>query len=70
MMTRVSFSIDDTQWPRLHIAGERISSTGEHVAFEHKEMFDRAYLQFENLLHNHLRPAVEDVISRRKQALS
>jgi len=66
MITRVSFSIDDTQWPRLHITGERVSSTGERTAFEQKVLYDQAYLQFENTLHNQLRPSVDEIISRRK----
>lgn len=68
MLNRLQLTIDDTQWPKLHISGSREDSQGGKVAFDQKVFFDQAYLQFENLLHNQLRPLVEEIIKRRKGA--
>ena len=66
MITRVEFTIDDTQWPKLHITGQRVSTTGAKTAFDKRDQYDLAYSQFENLVHNQLRPAVQELIERRK----
>jgi len=67
MIVRVEFSIDDTVWPQLKLAGTRITTTGDRVAFDNKKSNDLAYVAFENDLHNQLRPAVEELIKRRTQ---
>lgn len=67
MITRITLTIDDQTWPKLHIAGDRVGHTGTRTAFEQKVLYDQAYLQFENLMHNQLRPAVQEIIDRRKQ---
>lgn len=68
MLTRITLTIDDTSWPKLHIAGLREGTQGDKVTFDQKIIFDQAYLQFENLLHNQLRPLVDELIRRRKGA--
>lgn len=65
MITKVSFSIDDNQWPKLHIAIERVTSTGARFISESKQQYDLAYGAFENELHNALRPAVAEIVERR-----
>ena len=67
MLTRLELTIDDQEWPKLHLAGKRVSTTGTPSAFDHKVQYDLAYNQFENDLHNQLRPAVNEIIERRKQ---
>jgi hypothetical protein len=67
MITRVSFTIDDTRWPKLHLAGDRVGHTGLRTAFSQDVQYDLAYSQFENLIHNQLRPATQELIDRRKQ---
>ena len=69
MITRITLTIDDQQWPKLHLAGERVGHTGDRTAFDQKVQYDLAYSQFENLLHNQLRPAVSEIIERRKSQL-
>lgn len=64
-LVRLSLSIDDQQWPKLHIAGERIDASGGRVAFDHKQQYDLAYGAFENTLHNQLRPLVNELIERK-----
>ena len=68
MLTRVEFTIDDTQWPKLSIAGTRVGTQGGKTVFDQRVQYDLAYSQFENLVHNQLRPAVQEIIERRKQA--
>lgn len=68
MLTRLTLTIDDNHWPKLHIAGARESTQGEKFAFDQKVLYDQAYLQFENLLHNQLRPLVDEIIRRRRGA--
>lgn len=67
MQTKVSFTVDDAQWPKLQIVGELETERGQRIAFVQKVLYDQAYLQFENLLHNQLRQAVQLLIERRKQ---
>lgn len=69
MLTRVEFTIDDTQWPKLHIAGQRTSTRGEKTVFDQKAQYDLAYTQFENAVHNALRPAVTEIVERHKNNL-
>lgn len=64
-LVRLTFSIDDDQWPKLHIAGERTDSRGGRVAFGNKQQYDLAYTAFENDLHNQLRPLVAELIERK-----
>lgn len=64
-LVRVEFSIDDSVWPQLKLAGIRTTSTGERFAFDGRQSYDLAYVAFENVLHNALRPAVEELIKRR-----
>lgn len=66
-IVRVEFTIDDTTWPHLKLAGTRITTTGGRVAFDSKQTHDLAYVKFENDLHNQLRPAVEEIVSRRNR---
>lgn len=66
-MTRITLTIDDSLWPKLHIAGERVGAQGQRTAFDQKVQYDLSYTQFENLVHNQLRPAVQELIDRRKQ---
>ena len=65
-LSRLTITIDDNFWPKLHIAGDRVSSTGDRVAFDEKQTYDLAYTAFENTVHNQLRPLVEEIIRRRK----
>jgi hypothetical protein len=69
MLTRITLAIDDQSWPKLHISGERVGATGNRTAFEQKVQYDQAYMQFENLVHNQLRPVVTEIIERRKAAV-
>jgi len=66
VITRVEFTIDDNHWPKLSITGQRVTTRGERAAFDQKMQYDLAYSQFENLLHNQLRPAIQELIERRK----
>lgn len=65
MIERVEFSIDDTMWPKLRLAGTIITNTGQRIAFDERQQYDLAYGAFENALHNVLRPVVERLNSRR-----
>jgi hypothetical protein len=64
-MVRLEVSIDDTLWPQLKIVLLRTNLDGTKVSFIRKFQYDGAYSQFENDLHNHLRPMVEQLTSRR-----
>jgi hypothetical protein len=65
MIERVEFSIDDTTWPKLRLAGTIITNRGERIAFDDRQSYDLAYVSFENALHNVLRPVVERLTKRR-----
>lgn len=69
MITRISLSIDDARWPKLHLTGVREGTTGDKNVIDHSVQYDLAYIQFENDLHNMLRPAVSELVERRKQQL-
>jgi len=69
MLTRVTLTIDDQSWPKLHLSGERADTQGGRTVVDQKVQYDLAYSQFENALHNLLRPAVSEIVDRRKANL-
>ena len=66
-LVKVTFQIDDNEWPKLKLTGERFGPNGERSAFDQKMIYDQAYAQFENTIHNQLRPMVDALVARRKQ---
>ena len=66
MQTRIELTIDDIDFPKLKISGVRTGTTGDRSVFTLKQQYDLAYGAFENLLHNQLRPAVNEIVDRRK----
>lgn len=64
-MVRIEVSIDDVQWPKLKMVLVRTDLNGQKHALTKSWIYDGAYNQFENDLHNHLRPIVEQLINRR-----
>ena len=64
-MVRIEAVIDDRQWPKLSIVITRTNLDGTRAASQRSFLYDGAYSQFENDLHNQLRPAVDQLIQRR-----
>jgi hypothetical protein len=64
-MVRLEVSIDDTLWPNLRLVVNRTNYDGSKQALTRNVQYDQAYSQFENDLHNHLRPMVDQLIKRR-----
>lgn len=64
-MVRIEIAIDDQQWPKLKMVINRTDVDGQRVALTNSRQYDQAYNQFENDVHNHLRPAVDQLIKRR-----
>jgi hypothetical protein len=66
-MAEINITINDSKWPKLTMIVHRRSETGVPTVTTDSYTYDNAYTQFEGILHNHLRPAVEEVIKRRKR---
>lgn len=64
-MVRLELAIDDQQWPKLKMVLTRTDVDGQKHALVKIWVYDGAYNQFENDVHNHLRPMVEQLIKRR-----
>lgn len=64
-MVRMEVAIDDQLWPKLKILITRTGLTGEKSSFSRQFQYDGAYSQFENDLHNHLRPMIDELVKRR-----
>lgn len=64
-MVKLDVAIDDRLWPKLTIVITRTDLNGRKHVQTRTHIYDSAYTQFENDLHNHLRPMVDQLISRR-----
>lgn len=64
-MVRMEVVIDDVKWPKLKMVVTRSDLNGSKTGFVREWQYDGAYSQFENDLHNNLRPMVEQLVSRR-----
>lgn len=64
-MEKLEVMIDDRLWPKLQLTAVRTSVTGAKNALSSTWIYDGAYSQFENVLHNQLRPMVESLVKRR-----
>jgi hypothetical protein len=64
-MVRMEVVIDDTKWPKLKMVITRTSLNGTKTGIVKEWMYDGAYSQFENDLHNNLRPMVSELVDRR-----
>lgn len=64
-MVRLEVAIDDQRWPQLKLVLTRTDLDGQKHVLTNTRQYDGAYNQFENDLHNHLRPMVEQLIKRR-----
>jgi hypothetical protein len=64
-MVRMEVVIDDTKWPKLRIVIQRSTLNGTKTGFTREHLYDTSYSQFENDLHNNLRPMVEELVARR-----
>jgi len=63
---QITLTISDEKWPILTAVATRSSLSGSPAAVKETQQFDLAYGKFENLLHNQLRPAVDELIRRNK----
>jgi hypothetical protein len=64
-MVRLEVAIDDVLWPKLKLVLIRTDLDGQKTSLVKQWIYDGAYNQFENDIHNHLRPMVEQLINRR-----
>ncbi len=64
-MTKLTIIIDDTKWPKLRATFIREKENGSVDTSTDERLYDTAYTVFENAAHNHLRPAVGEIIDRR-----
>lgn len=64
-MVHLELSIDDTQWPKLKLVIQSSDVNGQKSATTQTVMYDQAYSQFENTVHNFLRPIVDSLTKRR-----
>lgn len=64
-MVKLEIMIDDTNWPHLKMVCTRSGLQGDRAATTDRAQYDTAYTQFENVLHNHLRPMITELNNRR-----
>lgn len=64
-MTKLTVVIDDQKWPKVRMVATREGITGQPTSTVSESTYDTAYTVFENVLHNHLRPMVQEVNDRR-----
>lgn len=64
---QINLTISDDRWPLLSAVGTRQGTCGASAVTKVSQQYDLAYTKFEEILHNLLRPAVEELIRRRKQ---
>jgi hypothetical protein len=64
-MVRMEVTIDDRQWPKLSLLINRTGLSGQRTVHTRQFQYDGAYSQFENDLHNQLRPMIDELVKRR-----
>jgi hypothetical protein len=63
----MNITITDDKWPKLTMVVNRETVTGDKFVSTDSYQYDLSYTNFEGILHNHLRPMVEELIKRRKR---
>lgn len=66
-MLKLEITIHDQLWPMVVITAQRESYANGRLVFQEKVQYDLAYGKAENMVHNQLKPMVEELINRRKQ---
>lgn len=66
-MVRMTITIDDSRWPKLRMILNREMMNQPPIVSIDDRQYDLAYDGFEGIIHNHLRPMVEELIQRKKR---
>lgn len=66
-MLKLEIVVHDQQWPQVVITTTRESYGQGRVVTQDKVQYDLAYGKAEGMVHNQLKPMVEEIINRRKQ---
>lgn len=65
-MVKLTVIIDDQKWPHLTMVCQIENLDGTKTGTTDRSQYDTAYSVFENVLHNRLRPMLDQLINRRK----
>jgi len=65
-LAKLEVEILTVNWPKLTIVAKATDDNGISKVLQNKVPYDQAYSQFENDLHNLLRPLVDTTIQKRK----
>lgn len=63
-MLKLEITVHDQMWPQLVITISRQSYRGATQVQQEKKQYDLAYVKAEEMVHNHLRPLVEELIQK------
>ena len=66
-MLRMEVIVHDQLWPQLTIIVTRQSYRNGQIVQTEKKSYDLSYVKLEEMLHNHARPLVEEIISRHQR---
>jgi hypothetical protein len=66
-MLKLEVTIHDQLWPQIVITTSRESFARGHVAQQAKVTYDLSYGKAEEMVHNALKPMVEELIARHKK---
>lgn len=65
-MNRIIITLNDQKWPKITmIVNREIVGEAPHASVDSAQ-YDIAYTQFEGMMHNHLRLAVEKLVKKHK----
>jgi hypothetical protein len=67
-MLKLEVVVHDQMWPTICITTSRESTRGGPAIQQHKVMYDLAYGKAEEMVHNALKPMVEELIGRHKRS--
>jgi hypothetical protein len=65
-MLRIEFTIHDQLWPMITMTCIRESFINGKVVQQEKKQYDLAEVKAQEMLNNHLRVAVNEIIARHK----
>jgi hypothetical protein len=67
-MLKMEINIHDELWPQIVLTVTRESYRNGKIVQQEKKTYDLAYGKLEEMLHNHARPMVQELLDRHQRS--
>ena len=69
-MLKLEVMIHDEMWPLVVMTVSRESFRTGKVVQQEKKPYDQVYIKLEEMLHNHARPMVQELLDRHQRSVT